>query len=78
MGSRSSFQQSPSELSERKRVNRCSAPAMMSYLPVVVLEAWSPVRCSQQGLNSTGKVHKQVAHEEEPVGREGSDQEELL
>lgn len=35
--------------------------------PVVVLKAWSPVRRSQQGLNSTGKIHKKVAHEEKPV-----------
>lgn len=44
-------------------------------LPVVELEAWTPVGCAQQGLYSTGQIDEHVAHEEEPEaeGREAAD-----
>lgn len=35
-------------------------------LPVVELEARPPVGGAKQRLNSTGQVHEEVAHEEEP------------
>lgn len=37
-------------------------------LPVVVLKAWPPVGCMQQGLHYAGQVHKHVAREEKPEG----------
>lgn len=37
-----------------------------SSLPVVELEARPPVWCPQQSLQCTGKIHKHVAHQEEP------------
>ncbi len=36
-------------------------------LPVVVGEAWSPVGRPEQGLQSTGQIHEQVTHQEEPA-----------
>lgn len=36
------------------------------FLPVIELEARSPVRGAEQSLNSTGQVNKQIAHEEKP------------
>lgn len=36
------------------------------FLPVIELESRPPVGGTKQGLNSTGKVNKQIAHEEEP------------
>ena len=39
-------------------------------LPVVELEAWTPVGCAQQSLYSTGQVDKHVAHEEEPEAKD--------
>lgn len=39
-------------------------------LPVVELEAWTPIGRAQQGLYSTGQIDEHVAHEEEP-GVEG-------
>ena len=39
-------------------------------LPVVELEAWTPVGCAQQSLYSTGQIDKHVAHEEEPGAKD--------
>lgn len=35
-------------------------------LPVIELEARPPVGGTEQSLNSTGQVNKQIAHEEKP------------
>lgn len=32
--------------------------------PMIVLEAWPPVRCSQQGLHCARQVHESIAHQE--------------
>ena len=37
-------------------------PRVLAYLPMVELVSWPPTRCSEQGLQRTGKVHKQVTH----------------
>ena len=31
---------------------------------MIIFESRSPVRCSEEGLQSTGQVHKSVAHQE--------------
>lgn len=31
---------------------------------MIVLEAWPPVRCSQQGLHCARQVHESIAHQE--------------
>ncbi len=36
------------------------------FLPVIELEARSPVGGAKQSLDSAGKVNKQIAHEEKP------------
>lgn len=36
---------------------------------MVELKAWPPVWCPQQSLQSTGKIDKHVAHQEEPKKR---------
>lgn len=38
---------------------------MSSYSPMIELETWSPVGCSQQRLNGTGQINEAIAHEEE-------------
>lgn len=43
---------------------------MVAVLPVVVPEAWPPVRSTQQGLQGAGQVDKEVTHQEEPKGEE--------
>lgn len=45
-------------------------------LPVVELEARPPVGCPQQSLQSTSKIYKHVAHQEEP--EEVKQMEELI
>ena len=40
---------------------------------MVELVSWPPTRCSKQGLQRTGKVHKQVTHQEEPAQTECND-----
>lgn len=37
------------------------------YSPVIVFKPWPPVWCTQESLNGTGQVNKQVAHQEEPT-----------
>lgn len=53
----------------RSRVCVC-VMCVRVLLPVVVGEAWPPVGRPEQGLQGTGQVHKQVAHQEEPVETE--------
>jgi len=48
-------------------------PRVLAYLPMVELVSWPPTRCSKQGLQRTGKVHKQVTHQEEPAQTEWYD-----
>lgn len=43
---------------------------MCAFVPVVIGEAWPPVRSPEQGLQGTGQVHKQVTHQEEPKDTE--------
>lgn len=38
------------------------------YVPVVKLEAWSPVRGPEERLQCTSQVYKHIAHKKEPVG----------
>ncbi len=40
--------------------------------PVVVGEAGSPIGRPEQGLQSTGQVHEQVTHQEEPADDRGT------
>ena len=35
-----------------------------NFLPMIIFESRSPVRCSKEGLKRTGQVHKSVAHQE--------------
>lgn len=44
----------------------CRILSLVYISPVVELETRSPVGGTEQSLNSTGQVDKQVAHEEEP------------
>lgn len=43
----------------------------VQFLPVIELEARSPVGGSEQSLNSTGQVDKQIAHEEKSEQKRG-------
>ena len=48
----------------------CVRVCVCVCLPVVVGEAGSPVGGPEECLQSTGQVHEEVAHQEEPGGRE--------
>lgn len=41
----------------------------LSIIPVIEFEPWSPVRGAQDGLDSTGQVYKEVAHQEKPTAQ---------